>query len=451
MIQIALLLFGAEFVRSKAKVIGCIGLLWGLMGVGVLIDGLDGVLYFPMKAFGILLLLESLVTLSVASSGIGAQKAVLFFKGGVCFFVSLLILANKTYSNLLLAIIFGFSYFIFGLLVITSAFVVRYPHWRLSVVTGTAKVIFALLLFMPYPVGYQSTVSFFIGSLMIVSAISALRVARRASLLVRGTSSFDLLTPAVPVLNITKKAAVKPERAQVSITPPLHEPLVVHIWTPEGSAENKPVPRPVINRYIAAVDSQGVISTGHAALELQPSIYISLYPAADIDRSPSEFFRILKATKDNDVPGTFQPDYKQEAADWCESDRKIVFHYYNSDALEHFWMNYRLDNRYNLTYRNCSSSVAYALEASLDGVLAFRSKRWRDCLRTLFMPELWIAAQVRSRALTMAWTPGLVMDYARALRAIVHPVPQSWFQRMPWKARQVDSISTNVTDGPDSP
>ncbi len=31
------------------------------------------------------------------------------------------------------------------------------------------------------------------------------------------------------------------------------------------------------------------------------------------------------------------------------------------------------------------------------------------------MPELWIAAQIRRRALMMAWTPGLIMDYARAL------------------------------------
>lgn len=65
--------------------------------------------------------------------------------------------------------------------------------------------------------------------------------------------------------------------------------LTVHIWTPEGSANQRPVPRPIINRYIAAVDADGVISTGHAALELYPYIYISLYPAEDIDRSPSEF------------------------------------------------------------------------------------------------------------------------------------------------------------------
>lgn len=421
MIQIALLLFGAEFVRTKAKFIALMGLLWSLMGAGVLIDGLDGVLYFPLKVFGSLLLLESLVTLFVAPSGVGPQKALLFFKGGGCLFVALLILANKTYSNLLLAIIFGFGYFIFGLLVITSACVVRYPRWRSAVVSGCVQVVFAVLLFSPYPIGYQATVSFFLGSLMIVSGISTLRVARRASVLVHGTAAFELLAQSEALPNLMKKAASSLVHHKASAPDLLGEPLVVHIWTPEGTAEHTPIPRPIINRYIAAVDAQGVISTGHAALELQPLIYISLYPAADIDRSPSEFFRILKATRDNDVAGSFQPNYAIEAANWCDSDRRILFHRYNNVALEHFWRNYSLNESYNLTYRNCSSSVAYALEASLDGVLASRGKHWRSSLRTLFMPELWVAAQVRKRALTMAWTPGLLMDYAGALRAIVHP------------------------------
>lgn len=440
MIQIALLLLGAEFVRTKAKFITVMGVLWGLMGVGVLIDGLDGVLYFPLKMFGTLLLLESLVTLFVAPSGVGAQKALLFFKGGGCLFVAVLILANKTYSNLLLAVIFGFGYFIFGLLVITSAFVVRYPRWRYSVVSGCAQVVFAVLLFSPYPIGYQATVSFFLGSLMIVSGISTLRVARRASVLVRGTLAFELLAETETLANIKKKPATSAATRETPAPASSDEPLVVHIWTPEGSAENAPIPRPIINRYIAAVDCHGVISTGHAALEVRPSIYISLYPAADIDRSPSEFFRILKATKDNDVPGSFQPNYAIESANWCDSDRKIRFHRFNPGALDNFWRNYSRDESYNLTYRNCSSSVAYALEASLDGVLAARGKHWRSSLRILVMPELWVAAQVRKRALTMAWTPGLLMDYAAALKAIVHPRGNPRSPSRPQDAGQVAKV-----------
>ncbi|KCV30154.1 hypothetical protein L489_1189 [Bordetella bronchiseptica 00-P-2730] len=52
------------------------------------------------------------------------------------------------------------------------------------------------------------------------------------------------------------------------------------------------------------------------------------------------------------------------------------------------------------------------------------------------MPELWIAAQVRRRAQAMAWTPGLTLDYSRALRAIVHPVGQPWFTRFLDAARR---------------
>ena len=63
MIQIVLLLFGVEFVRTKAKYLMLIGILWGVLGVSIFIDGLDGVTYFPLRVFGTLLLVESLITL----------------------------------------------------------------------------------------------------------------------------------------------------------------------------------------------------------------------------------------------------------------------------------------------------------------------------------------------------------------------------------------------------
>lgn len=429
MIQIALLLFGVDFVRSRAKFLAMVGVVWGLVGIAIFIDGLDGVLYFPLQVFGALLLLESLVTLSIASSGVGAQKAVLYFKGGIFCFVALLILTNKPYSNLLLAIIFGFSYFVIGLFMISSAWIVRFPHWKNALIGGLAQILFAMVIFSPYPTHYKATISFFLGTLMVSSGINTLRLARRAGLLSEGTSVFELLAPSDMLPNLRKRSpARQPEVATSSID--FIQPLTVHIWTPEGTASATPIPRPVINRYIAAVDAQGVISTGHAALELAPNVYISLYPATDIDRSPSEFLNVLKATRENDVPGLFQPDYATEAANWCDSDWQIQFHSYNSSALLRYWAGYQLTKIYNLTSRNCSSSVAYALEASLDGVLAKKGKSWLATLRILTMPELWIAAQVRKRALSMAWTPGLVMDYARALRHIVHPVPLPWYQRI---------------------
>ncbi|UMK53598.1 MFS transporter [Serratia ureilytica] len=429
MIQIILLLFGADFVRSKAKYLMLSGIFWFMLGAAIFVDGLDGVTYFPVRFFGFLLLLESLVTLSIASSGVGAQKAVLYFKGGLFCFVALLILANKPYSNLLLALIFGFAYFVLGLFVIASAWIVRFPRWKNALVAGMAQLLFAVFMFSPYPTHYQATVSIFLGTLMVLSGINTVRLARRVSNVHEGGEIFTLLAPSQRLHGL--KANHRQQQQDDDIIAPggFVEPLTVHVWTPEATINTAPVPRPVINRYIAAVDTKGVISTGHAALEIPPSIYISLYPAADIDRSPSEFLNVLKATQDNDVPGMFQPDYATEAANWCESDRKIRFHQYNGKAVWRYWQTYRLTTTYNLTYRNCSSSVAYALEASLDGVLSARSKSWLTTLRTLVMPELWIAAQVRKRALSMAWTPGLVMDYARALRSVVDSLPAPWYQR----------------------
>lgn len=80
-----------------------------------------------------------------------------------------------------------------------------------------------------------------------------------------------------------------------------------------------------------------------------------------------------------------------------------------------------------MTWRNCSSSVAYALEAVLDGVL-YKGAGWVGIFRLFLRPELWIAAQLRKRASTMAWTPGLLLDYSRALHSLVHPVKLKWFR-----------------------
>lgn len=373
MIQIVLLLFGVEFVRTKAKYLMLIGILWGVLGVSIFIDGLDGVTYFPLRVFGTLLLVESLITLSIASSGVGAQKAVLYFKGAIFCSVSILILSNRAYSNLLLAIVFGFAFFVIGLFIISSAWVVRYPHWKNAMLGGIAQIIFALFMFSPYPTHYKATVPVFLGTLMLISGINTARLALRARQISEGASIFDLLAPSNIQNDLTKHPV---SLTSDSSNADFIGPLTVHIWTPVGTANTSPIHRPVINRYIAAVDADGVISTGHAALELSPDIYISLYPESDIDRSPSEFLNILKATQDNNVPGVFQPNYATEAANWCESDRKIYFTQYNGIALLRYWKGYRMTTTYNLTYRNCSSSVAYALEASLEGVLSEQSKKW---------------------------------------------------------------------------
>ena len=191
-------------------------------------------------------------------------------------------------------------------------------------------------------------------------------------------------------------------------------------WTPTGTSKAEAQRYPVIDRYIAAVDVNGVISTGHAALESPEGIYISLYPGVEIDRSPDEFTRILRATRENDVPGLFQPDYATESKAWCPSTVRVRIRNYDPSKLDAFWTSYRQNLTYNLTHRNCSSTVSNALEAALDGaVWRLKGARagWGAFVRLLLTPELWVAAQIRKRAVTMAWTPAHARLCARAQHA----------------------------------
>jgi hypothetical protein len=137
----------------------------------------------------------------------------------------------------------------------------------------------------------------------------------------------------------------------------------------------------------------------------------------------------LRATRENDVPGLFQPDYGTESTAWCASTVQVRIRNYDPERLRRFWETYQQDTTYNLTYRNCSSSVSRALEAAIEGASARvwgRHEGWKPFFRVISTPELWVAAQVRKRAATMAWTPGLTLDYARALSMLADPRPSGW-------------------------
>jgi hypothetical protein len=132
---------------------------------------------------------------------------------------------------------------------------------------------------------------------------------------------------------------------------------------------------------------------------------------------------MLRATADNDVKGRFQPSYAIESAGWCPSTAQVHFEHYDGQRLRAFWRVYSQDTTYNLTNRNCSSTVAAALEVALEGTLSRNGPRIAPFLSALCNPELWVASQLRKHAEAMAWTPGLVLDYARALRVAINPPP----------------------------
>jgi uncharacterized membrane protein HdeD (DUF308 family) len=401
MIQLLLHLLGARFIHRHLPKLFLLGLLWFGIGASVVVDALDGVLWFPLQTVGALLVAEGVAAIVLARSGLSLQTRFRQVKGVIGLLVGVLVIVRHNYSDFLLAMLFGAGFALEGALLIAAAWVVRYRHWRSTMALGFASIGLAIVFFQPYPTHYRGTVPYCIGMWMVVSGIRMVWL----------------------YLRLRKDA--RAEAAHASMEHDCSDtPMVVHVWTPAGSAKNRALSRPVVDRYIAAVDINGVISTGHAALEAG-ELYLSLYPAVEIDRSPDEFTRLLRADASNDVAGRYLPNYAQEAAAWCESTMRISFRRFDRARLEAFEAACKATAIYNLTNRNCSSTVAEALEAALEGT-AYREGGWRDALRLVATPELWIAAQLRHRARTMAWTPGLVLDYARALRVVTHPPAIGW-------------------------
>lgn len=81
-------------------------------------------------------------------------------------------------------------------------------------------------------------------------------------------------------------------------------------------------------------------------------------------------------------------------------DKKIQFYRYNPAALRAFWLRYRQDATYNLTRRNCSTTVIGALDSALEGVLGDKHL-WRRFLLLVLDPNLWMLAVLRSRGESM--------------------------------------------------
>lgn len=442
MIRLALILLGFDYLRQRARGMFWLGIGFLLAGIVLFIDGLDGAVDFPLEFFALLLLAGGIGTLVVAFVGAGGLRSMRVFKGVSLILTASLVLAGHHHGHFWLSMIFGTLFLVDGLLQCVSASVVRFPRWRWAVGMGVLELLIAVFFYQPYPTNYRGTVPYalslwllFGGWSMVMLAYRAMRVPQTATIesLMHGprrrgrraTPEQAHTTPSgagqASVRKVTKTLLFPPHPLP-PLPPDETVGLTIHVWTPSGSVQRPLRRRPLINRYIAAVDAGGAVWTGHTALESAEGIYISFDPATPLNRNPERMAQALRASADNDVPGLFEPDYASEAARRGDSTVRVYLRNYDPARLEHFWQAWRADTTYNLTYRNCAVSVARGLEAAVEGaLLRQRGNRhgWGILMRVMLTPELWVAAQIRKRAKTMAWTPGLVRDYARALSLLV--------------------------------
>ena len=311
-----------------------------LLGVVMFIDALDSALYFPITPFALLLLLEGLCTLAVAWTGMGGQRTLRYVKGFAFCFAAALILAGHHHGNFILSMIFGTLFLVDG----SAADRLR-ESGPLSHVAPRddrrrRRNRDGDFLLSAVSDHYVGTVPYCVGLGLMFGGwnmiLLSTRVRRMAANPGGGVGRCERgRAPAPP-------RACRPRRARRVSRPVALEwdgppaadeaALTVHVWTPVGSAKGEARRQLIVDRYIAAVDRNGVISTGHAALESPEGIYISLYPAVEIDRSPDDFSRLLRATRENDVPGVFQPDYATESKAWCPSTLQVRIRNYDPRA-----------------------------------------------------------------------------------------------------------------------
>jgi uncharacterized membrane protein HdeD (DUF308 family) len=420
-----MLLIGARALRRKWPVLTFFGLLWMALGLAIMADASDGVTIVATEGFAIILLFEGFGALAFFTLAPRRRGYSVLIKACALLILGCMILDFPVECDIENSLLFGIAFLIDGCARIATAFVVHFPKWQVIAAGGVLEIGLASIALSNWPVSHHQIVPFCIGIALLLSGWTVSRLGLTAR---RLTENMLLLS-----LPIFQWRGWYSDRATLPITQSsrqLHHatPLLLHVWTPVGSAEN-PERRLLIDRYVAAVDGRGMISTGHSALELPPDLYISHYPLVETDHAPDAFVHSLRATADNDVPGKFQPSYAFESADWCPADAQVEFHTYDADRLRAHWIAYSRDSTYNLTNRNCSVTVAVALEAALEGTLD-DGTAWRRFFLLIGNPDLWIAALLRARAESMTWTPGLVLDYARSLQAVVQPRRSPWLRRL---------------------
>lgn len=415
MFKLAFLLIGPASFRSHWYVVPVAGALLvavslaSALGMLTVLDSiLTSLLGLGFALYGLTSLLSK-----VAAHGLRGQTHFLLVPVA-CFLFGLAIgVASPFYSERTLSWLFAILFVLDGVNRIVPAVVSRFPAWRHLVFFAVAEFCLAAMLLCDWPLPQGRNVDFCIalfiglsGWLLIRLGILLHALEDEAAMLLLPIFGKRGWYEHAPVLILDE------DDVETRDTP-----IRIYVWTPVGSA-NIQSHVPILDRYLAAIDPDGKISTGHSALEMGSDLYISHNPSEEIARSSNNFLAALSAGPENHIAGFFQPSYDEEVRQWCPANFRIEIKNISVRRLRAFWVGYKQDSTYNVANRNCSTVVAAALDACVEGALATH-RPWRRLLRLMINPNLWVAALVRSRADAATWTPGLVLDYAKPLAKLV--------------------------------
>ncbi len=415
MFRLALILFGGDALLKRWRIFLAAGMLIILLGAVVLIDLGDGVANIASWVFGAILLLQGVIELVVGATHAGSRRRFEMFRGFAMVFIACLVLDFPWDNAITAGVLFAAAFSLNGLIRIAFSLLVRPPAWRVSLAIAVLYLVMAALLLSNWPLRDALNVSFCIGLGLLAVGFRLARGAWRLKSLPLGSR--------LAAIELYRNRRPSERNAPPAVVPTVvaghQEPMVVHIWLAVNKVPDR-IRMPFFEHYIVAFSRKGGASAGHASMECGSNLYISHHPSVPLRVAQSDFKMRVRATSDNDGPGYWSESYQQEVSTGDPSTLRIRFKVFNRDYLHSFWRAYQQDATYNLTHRNCSVAVVEAIDAGVEGVFADKPF-WRTLLRLVFHPDMWLAGSVRVRADSIAWTPGLAMDYASALRRITHP------------------------------
>lgn len=413
MLRLLFLLIGGPVLRKLGPWLTALGFLSASASLGIASDLLQhGNLSFPLHVLAVFLTIEGLAeALSAIYSPSGIAWPLLAKSAMLMLFSAAVYLAPHD-SSLPIFMVFALIFLLDGGFRIIACCLIRCRRWRHKLTLGVAEMLFCVMIATRWPLPPHVIVPLCFAFLLAGWALTLLSMAQQIRNLPEHSS-----VAALPLF--TRKGLRAPHGFDY-VHPPLtaqtaSTPLNIYIWTPLGSGAVRGR-RPWFDRWVAAIDHHGNVSTGHTSLEMGEALYISFYPVNDVSINLRGFLQTLRGREEFDVPGFHRASLEQEIKALYRPDKRFSFVHYNQVALRNFWLSNASDTRYNLTSRNCSTHVIQALDVATEGVLGTQGLKG---FRVLFNPDFWLLSLIRSRAEGMTWTPGLVMDYCMLLRRVM--------------------------------
>ncbi|EKT63304.1 membrane-bound protease [Providencia alcalifaciens Dmel2] len=345
------------------------------------------------------ILLEAIRSFVCSAYCQGATRGLRISRGLVLLLMVYIVLFSKIHAweTVLSGFITGLYLMVSAIWKMSNSVVLKFQRWKLMFTVSIIEFLLGLWNFIPWSFDYSSRQVYWdVGTLIMIFSLDSFFV---YYFVVSSRISDD-----VDQITFVRNHSSSDR-----------ESGTLHVWTTTGQL---PLFFKIIQRYIVSRNSQGVISTGHVAFELD-EIYISHYPEKDIDRDTAQFLQILKSTEENNDTGVFQISYLDEMKIAPPPNFKLTIEGISKEKLDAFWREYSKDTTYNLTNRNCSTVVSLALIKSTEGYFTEKKGGFMLLLKLLFSPELWVMSQLRKHASIMTWTPGIVLDYSRAMSVLL--------------------------------